>query len=323
MLRMKLGRSREDRIINIVTAVLCILVLIVTVYPVYYCLIYSFNDGKDAAKQALYFWPRKFSLENYKIVFQNKAIYPAFIMTMLRSIVGTVLAVFCMAMAAYALSKDNLKGRKVYMIMGVITLYFSAGVVQSYLLYREMRLLDSFWVYILPNIFQFYYIILFISFFRELPAALEESAQMDGAGYFTILFKIIIPLSTPVIATVSLFVGVWHWNDWFHPAFFIQNESLMTLPAVLMRAMSLAEAQRRAVAEQYHHGVGPVCDVNRVDSSGNDYLSLRPEVLLKGNDAGSGERISVPIQTVIGRNARASYFRIFQKQEDARLKICQ
>ena len=244
MLRMKLGRSREDRIINIVTAVLCILVLIVTVYPVYYCLIYSFNDGKDAAKQALYFWPRKFSLENYKIVFQNKAIYPAFIMTMLRSIVGTVLAVFCMAMAAYALSKDNLKGRKVYMIMGVITLYFSAGVVQSYLLYREMRLLDSFWVYILPNIFQFYYIILFISFFRELPAALEESAQMDGAGYFTILFKIIIPLSTPVIATVSLFVGVWHWNDWFHQEFFIQNESLMTLPAVLMRAMSLAEAQQ-------------------------------------------------------------------------------
>ena len=225
-------------------AVLCILVLIVTVYPVYYCLIYSFNDGKDAAKQAIYFWPRKFSLENYKIVFQNKAIYPAFMMTMLRSIVGTVLAVFCMAMAAYALSKDNLKGRKVYMIMGVITLYFSAGVVQSYLLYREMRLLDSFWVYILPNIFQFYYIILFISFFRELPAALEESAQMDGAGYFTILFKIIIPLSTPVIATVSLFVGVWHWNDWFHPAFFIQNESLMTLPAVLMRAMSLAEAQQ-------------------------------------------------------------------------------
>ena len=244
MLRMKLGRSREDRIINVVTAVLCILVLIVTVYPVYYCLIYSFNDGRDAAKQALYFWPRKFSLENYKIVFQNKAIYPAFLMTMLRSIVGTVLAVFCMAMAAYGLSKDHLKGRTVYMIMGVITLYFSAGVVQSYLLYREMHLLDSFWVYILPNIFQFYYIILFISFFKELPAALEESAQMDGAGYFTILFKIIIPLSTPVIATVSLFVGVWHWNDWFHPAFFIQNESLMTLPAVLMRAMSLAEAQQ-------------------------------------------------------------------------------
>ena len=213
MLRMKLGRSREDRIINVVTAVLCIFVLIVTVYPVYYCLIYSFNDGRDAARQALYFWPRKFSLENYKIVFQNKAIYPAFLMTMLRSIVGTVLAVFCMAMAAYGLSKDHLKGRKVYMIMGVITLYFSAGVVQSYLLYREMHLLDSFWVYILPNIFQFYYIILFISFFKELPAALEESAQMDGAGYFTILFKIIIPLSTPVIATVSLFVGVWHWND--------------------------------------------------------------------------------------------------------------
>lgn len=241
---LKLGKSKEDRIVNLVTAALCIVVIILTVYPVYYCLIYSFNDGKDAAKQALYLWPRKFTLENYKIVFQNRAIYPAFFMTVLRSVVGTAVAVICMAMAAYALSKDNLKGRKIYMVMGVITLYFSAGVVQSYLLYREMRLLDSFWVYILPNIYQFYYIILFISFFRELPAALEESAQMDGAGYFTILFKIIIPLSTPVIATVSLFVGVWHWNDWFHPAFFIQKESLMTLPAVLMRAMSLAEAQQ-------------------------------------------------------------------------------
>ena len=296
-----------------------------TVYPVYYCLIYSFNDGKDAAKQALYFWPRKFSLENYKIVFQNKAIYPAFIMTMLRSIVGTVLAVFCMAMAAYALSKDNLKGRKVYMIMGVITLYFSAGVVQSYLLYREMRLLDSFWVYILPNIFQFYYIILFISFFRELPAALEESAQMDGAGYFTILFKIIIPLSTPVIATVSLFVGVWHWNDWFHPAFFIQNESLMTLPAVLMRAMSLAEAQQTlqkmiAVPSQSSTTMESVRYAMLI-------VSILPVTIiypfvqkffLKGMMLGA-----VPIQTVIGRNARASCFRIFQKQEDARLKICQ
>ena len=234
MLRMKLGRSREDRIINVVTAVLCILVLIVTVYPVYYCLIYSFNDGRDAARQALYFWPRKFSLENYKIVFQNKAIYPAFLMTMLRSIVGTVLAVFCMAMAAYGLSKDHLKGRKVYMIMGVITLYFSAGVVQSYLLYREMHLLDSFWVYILPNIFQFYYIILFISFFKELPAALEESAQMDGAGYFTILFKIITTIIKPAVATMCINTFINSWNEFIYALVLINGEKYRTLPIALM-----------------------------------------------------------------------------------------
>lgn len=234
----------EDKMINYVVTVLCILIFVITVYPVFYCLVYSFNEGADAAKGGIYFFPRKFTFENYKIVFQNTAIYPAFLMTILRSLVGTALTVFFSSLAAYALSKEELKGRRIYMIMGAITLYFSAGVVQQYLLYRELKLLDSFWVYILPNIYQFYYMILFMSFFRELPAALEESARMDGAGYFTIFFRVVLPLSVPVMATVALFAGVWHWNDWFHPAFFIQNEKLMTLPAVLQRAMSLAEAQQ-------------------------------------------------------------------------------
>lgn len=244
MRRSILGKSREDRIVNVIASFLCILIFIVTVYPIFYCLIYSFNDGADAVKGGIYLWPRKFTLENYRIVFQDKSIYPAFLMTILRSVVGTSLTVLLSAMAAYALSKERLKGRRVYTIMGVVTLYFSAGVVQQYLLYRELHLLNTFWVYILPNLYQFYYMILFMSFFRELPVALEESAQMDGAGYFTILFRIIIPLSTPVMATVALFAGVWHWNDWFHPAFFIQDEKLMTLPAVLQRLMSLTEARQ-------------------------------------------------------------------------------
>lgn len=237
-------RSKEDNVVNCMSAVLCVLVFIVTVYPVYYCLVYSFNEGADAVKGGVYLFPRKFTLENYKVVFQNAAIYPAFLMTILRSLIGTALTVLFSSMAAYALTKEELWGRRIYMLMGVVTLYFSAGVVQQYLLYRELRLLDNFWVYIFPNIYQFYYMILFMSFFRELPAALEESARIDGAGYFAVLFKVVLPLSAPVLATVALFAGVWHWNDWFHPAFFIQNERLMTLPAVLQRAMSLAEAQQ-------------------------------------------------------------------------------
>ncbi|MDD3279261.1 MAG: carbohydrate ABC transporter permease [Lachnospiraceae bacterium] len=238
------GRSREDKAFNIIASILCILIFIVTVYPIWYCLIYSFNDGADAAKGGLYFFARKFTLENYKIVFKNDAIYPAFFMTILRSIIGTVLTVFLSGLAAYGLSKDSLIGRKVYMTLGAITLYFSAGVVQQYLLYREINILDSFSVYILPNIYQFYYIILFIAFYKAIPQALEESAQIDGAGYFKIFFRIIMPMSKPIFATVALFSGVWHWNDWFSPAFFIQNEKMMTLPGVLMRSMSLAEAQQ-------------------------------------------------------------------------------
>jgi putative aldouronate transport system permease protein len=130
------------------------------------------------------------------------------------------------------------------MVFGVITLYFSASVVSQYILYRELSLLDNFLVYIMPNLYQFYYIILFISFFDNLPPALLESARIDGAKEFTVFFKVLLPLSTPVIATVALFCGVWHWNDWFHPAFFITIEKLMTMPAILMRAMSLAQAQQ-------------------------------------------------------------------------------
>lgn len=241
---MKVKKSKEDIVVNTIVVLLCIVITILTVYPIYYCLIHSLNEGTDAAKGGIYLFPRKFTLENYQIVFQNKAIYKAFFMTIVRSFAGTLAAIMAMAVAAYALTKQELKGRRIYTYLGVITLYFSAGVVQQYLLYRELHILDTFWVYLLPNIYQFYYIILFMAFFKELPAALEESAQIDGAGYYTILLRVIIPLSKPVIATIALFVGVWHWNDWFHPAFFIQNENLMTMPAVLMRAMSLAEAQQ-------------------------------------------------------------------------------
>lgn len=237
-------KTREDKVIDIATAVLAVLIFLVTIYPVYYCLVNSFNDGMDAAKGGVYLWPRKFSLENYQIVLKNTSLYWAFFMTILRTVLGTLFAVVGLSMAAYALSKKELMFRRFYMVFGIITLYFSASAVHSYLLYRQIHLLDTFWVYILPNIFQFYHIILILSFFKELPPALIDSAKVDGAGDFTILFRIILPMSTPVIATISLFVGVWHWNDWFHPAFFINNESLMTLPAVLMRAMSLTEAQQ-------------------------------------------------------------------------------
>lgn len=239
-----LRKTREDIAINIFSTIIAVAVLIATVYPIYYCLIYSFNDGADASAGALYLFPRKFTLENYKIVFAEKSVYLAFIMTVLRTVVGTLAALLCLAMASYALTKKYLMFRKFYMVFGLITLYFSGGIIPSYLLYKNIHLIDTFGVYIMPNIYQFFYMLLFIAFFNELPEAMEESARMDGANDLTVIFRIILPLSKPVMATVAMFVGVWHWNDFFHPAFFITNEKLMTLPAVLMRVMSLTEAQQ-------------------------------------------------------------------------------
>lgn len=239
-----IAKNREDRIINIVTVVISILVLTITLYPIYYCLINSFNEGKDAVSGGIYLWPRAFTLENYIMVFRNKNLLGSFGMTVLRTVAGTAIAILGTSMAAYSLANKKLIGRRFYMVFGLVTLYFPTSVVYSYLLYSQIGLLNNFLVYILPNIFQFYYIVLFISFIKELPDALIESAKIDGANDFIILFKIVMPLSLPIIATLALFAGVWHWNDWFHPAFFITNEKLMTLPAVLMRTMSLAQAQQ-------------------------------------------------------------------------------
>lgn len=238
---MRIRKTQEDRIVDTVAVVLALIVFVLSVYPIYFCLINSFNSGKASTA---YLFPDSFTLDNYKVVFRNSSLLSSFLMTVLRTVTGTLFAIVLMGMAAFALTNRKLVFRRFYMIFGVITLYFSASVVHQYILYRELKLLNNFLVYILPNFYQFYYIILFISFFDNLPPALLESAQIDGASDFTIFFRILLPLSTPVIATVALFCGVWHWNDWFHPAFFITSEKLMTLPAVLMRSMSLADAQQ-------------------------------------------------------------------------------
>ncbi|HBE76703.1 MAG TPA: carbohydrate ABC transporter permease [Firmicutes bacterium] len=237
-------RTKEDWMIDIFCAIVALFILFITIYPIYYCLIYSLNDGKDAVSGGFYLLPRQFTLENYRFVFRDQSIYLAFFVTITRTVVGTIISVFFTAMVAYGLSRKYLLFRKAYLVFGIITIYFGGGLIPSYLLYRELHLIDTIWVYIIPPMFYFFNALLFVAYFSELPQALEESAKIDGAGYFTIFSRIFMPLSTPIIATIALFVGVWHWNDWFYPAFYITNEKLMTLPAVLMRVMSLAQAQQ-------------------------------------------------------------------------------
>ena len=235
-------KTIEDKIIDPISVMVSIIVLIVSIYPLYYCLIHSLNDGADSLKGGLYLFPRKFTFENYLLVFKTKDIFDALLMTVLRTVVGTSTSVFFTAMVAYGLSKRDIMFRKFYMMMGIITLYFAGGIIPTYLLYRELHLIGEFAVYIIPPLMGFFNVLLFIAFFSGLPPALEEVAKIDGAGQFRIFLRIILPLSTPILATITLFIGVWHWNDWFYPAFFITDEKLITLPAVLMRVMSLAKA---------------------------------------------------------------------------------
>jgi len=235
----------EDKAVNAVAVLISVLLLIATAYPLYYVLINSLNDGADAARGQIYLYPRVFSLENYSMVFKQKFLVTGLGMSLLRTLVGTVAAVTVTSMAAYALTKDNLRFRKVYLMLAIVTMYFSGGLIPLYFVLDQLHLLDNFLVYILPSLFTVFNCLLFMAFFRELPKELFESAYLDGANDLYIFFKIVIPLSMPVIATISLFVGVNHWNDYFVPSFFISKESLQTLPVILIRLLSLSEAQQQ------------------------------------------------------------------------------
>ena len=238
-------KSAEDRTINALTLIVCAVVTLVSLYPIYYCLINSFNDGKDAMKGGIYLWPRIFSLENYKTVFREDSLLRAFLMTVARTVIGSALHVLFTAMTAYALSRRELMLRKLYVGLGIITMYVGGGIIPTYLLYRNLKLINTFWVYVIPGMFSFYNMILMMSFFRQLPESLVESARIDGASHFTVFRKVILPLSPPIIATVALFIGVNYWNDWYAPAYYILDEELMTMPATLLRLMNEAEAQQK------------------------------------------------------------------------------
>ena len=211
-------------------------------YPFYYSLVQSFNDGYDSRIGGVYWFPRKFTLLNYQTVFADHKIITAFIVTILRTVAGTVTSLLFTAIFAYGLSKKILF-RRFYSLIGVITMYFFGGLIPYYMLLRSLGLLDTFLVYIIPSLCSFYNTLLLMANYRAIPAAVEESALLDGAKPLTIFFRIIMPLSTPIIATIALFNGVWHWNDWYTTAIFTRSDSLATLPSLLRELINQTQAQ--------------------------------------------------------------------------------
>ncbi|MFC0190072.1 carbohydrate ABC transporter permease [Fictibacillus aquaticus] len=211
----------------------------ITIYPIWYVIVNSLNDGMDAMKGgSIYWWPREFSLENYKAVFNNQGILTSFGVTVAKTVIGTIIHVFFTAMVAYAISRKDLYGRKLYMMIGIVTMFFSGGLIPYFLLIRDLGLFDNFLVYIIPTMFNFFHLIIFVSFFRELPTSLEEAAKMDGANDFTIFIRVIIPLSMPVIATIALFQGVYQWNDYFAGVIFVNDPSLQPIQTYLYKVVA-------------------------------------------------------------------------------------
>jgi len=217
---------------NFIVYTFMLFVTFITLYPFYYCLVQSFNDGYDARIGGVYWFPRVFTLMNYEMVFNNPFIVTAFFVTVARTITSTVVSVLFTAIFAYGLSKP-VAFRRTYSLIGLFTLYFSGGLIPLYMLINQIGLMDTFWVYVIPFLMYYFNALLFMANFRSIPSSIEEAALIDGAGEFRTFFTIVLPLSTPILATIALFAGVFHWNDWFTTAIYTRSNSLYTLPNIL------------------------------------------------------------------------------------------
>ena len=196
----------------------------------------------------IYLWPRMPSLESYNRVFTNPKIVNAYFITISRTVVGVASALLVTALMAYALSNKKLVGRRFYSLFCIIPMYFGGGLIPWYMLIRNLGLMNTFWVYIIPNLVMLFNVILMRTFFQEIPEALKESAQIDGANHLTVFFKIILPVSTPILATIALFIGVFHWNAWFDATIFINIDELKPMQNILLRIINEASYAERMAA---------------------------------------------------------------------------
>ncbi|WP_429969539.1 carbohydrate ABC transporter permease [Enterococcus sp. AZ179] len=235
---MKQTFSKDEKIFNTANVIFMVFFLAIIALPLWNIVALSFNDATDAARGGIYFWPREFSLESYYTVFEDSAIYKAFVISVAKTVIGVVLHTALTAMVAYGMSRRNLMGRKIYMNMGILTIFVSGGMIPTFLLFKELGLLNNFWVYIIPVLFSFYDMVILMNFFRSIPFSLEESAMMDGANPFIIFVKIILPLSLPVLATIALFHGVFQWNDYMTANIYVDDRSLYPLQMLLFRIVS-------------------------------------------------------------------------------------
>ena len=238
---MKLSRMRlssEDIVMNTVIFTVLAIIFFLSAYPFYLAIILSFNEGIDAARGGIYFWPRYFTFENYISFFQDDRWLGGFFVSIIRTFVGTTTTTLFTALVAYGLSFKKLMFRKIYLGLVIFCMYFNGGLIPYYVTLRMLGLLNTFWVYIIPQALNLFYVIVAISFFQEIPQELYESAKIDGAGELTILSRIYLPLSLPLLATIAIFSGVAHWSAWFDSAFFVRDNNLRTMGYLLMEVIN-------------------------------------------------------------------------------------
>ena len=258
----KIKQSLGDRIIQGFIILVILALCLVIILPCINVLALSLNDGADAAKGGVDFFPRACTLENFKQVFSDGSIMKAYKYTILRVVIGTLLTLIVTSLAAFALKEKDLPGVKVITILITFTMLFGGGMIPTYVQYKNLHLINNFWVYVVPSLVSVTYLLMMRAYFEGIPASLEESAKLDGCGYFGIYGRIILPLSKPVIAVIGLYTAVNHWNDWFSGAFYMTSNEKWPVQTVLQqmlaRAMSASQKDITSVAQALVQGASTV-----------------------------------------------------------------
>lgn len=239
--------SYGEQIFRVCNVLFLTALMIATLYPILYVAFASFSEpALMMAHKGILWKPLGFSLETYGAVFSNPMILLGYRNTLFIVIAGVALNLLLTSFAAYALSRKTLRYRKPLTLFIVFTMFFSGGLIPFYLLVRGLGITNTLWALILPTAISAFNLIIMRTSFEAVPDALEESAKIDGANDFSILFRIFLPLCKPVLAVVGLYYGVSHWNSWFNAMIFLQDRSLYPLQLILREILIIGEANSMA-----------------------------------------------------------------------------
>ncbi len=228
-------RTNGEKAFNVFNIIFLGLLALTTLYPLIYTFSISLSTTAEAAKGGFHFYPKDVTFIAYKMVFKNPDLPIAYLNTIFRTVVGTVGALLITCFYAYALARPETPHKKFFTTVLIITMLFSGGKIPAYITYKNYGLLDNIWIYVLPHLIGAYNVVVARSFFMSIPGSLHESAKIDGAGEFSIFFKIIMPLSKPIIMTLALFIAVFHWNAWYDSLMYIQSNSKIVVQLLLQR----------------------------------------------------------------------------------------
>lgn len=236
---MKIKKSKSERVGDFFIYLICILFMIVCMYPFYYVIIYSISNPAEALK-GIFLLPRGFSLETYRQLLQANDIGNAYLVSIARTLSGTALTIACCSFFAYLVTNQKMYYRRIVYRFVIITMYINAGLIPWYMVMKAYHLQNNFLLYVIPGAVNAYYIVLIKTYMESLPKELEESAKIDGAGMFRIFGQIIFPLCKPIIATIGVFSVVGQWNQWTDNYFLVTDAKLQTLQMVLYNYLNQA-----------------------------------------------------------------------------------